>query len=60
MTEHKSGAESSHAGGQPPRQLIAATALRSAMERDACGVGLVCAIDGKPRREVVVERRSGR
>ena len=22
-------------------------------ERDACGVGLVCAIDGKPRREVV-------
>jgi glutamate synthase (NADPH/NADH) large chain len=24
-----------------------------ASERDACGVGLVCAIDGKPRREVV-------
>ena len=22
-------------------------------ERDACGVGLVCAIDGKPRREIV-------
>ena len=22
-------------------------------ERDACGVGLVCALDGKPRREVV-------
>jgi glutamate synthase (NADPH/NADH) large chain len=25
-----------------------------AQEHDACGVGLVCAIDGKPRREVVV------
>jgi glutamate synthase (NADPH/NADH) large chain len=25
----------------------------SEQERDACGVGLVCAIDGKPRRDVV-------
>jgi glutamate synthase (NADPH) large chain len=33
--------------------LIAAGAYDPASERDACGVGLVCAIDGKPRREVV-------
>jgi glutamate synthase (NADPH/NADH) large chain len=26
---------------------------RAEHERDACGVGLVCAIDGKPRRDVV-------
>ncbi|MGC1305092.1 MAG: glutamate synthase large subunit [Caulobacteraceae bacterium] len=34
-------------------QLIAGHAYDPASERDACGVGLVCAIDGKPRREVV-------
>ena len=33
--------------------LIEANAYDPASERDACGVGLVCAIDGKPRREVV-------
>ena len=34
-------------------KLIAANAYDPTSERDACGVGLVCAIDGKPRREVV-------
>ena len=34
-------------------KLIAANAYDLSSERDACGVGLVCAIDGKPRREVV-------
>ena len=34
-------------------RLIAAHAYDPASERDACGVGLVCAIDGAPRREVV-------
>ena len=33
--------------------LTAAHAHSPADERDACGVGLVCALDGKPRREVV-------
>ena len=33
--------------------LIDGHAYDPASERDACGVGLVCAIDGKPRREVV-------
>ena len=35
------------------RKLIDAHAYDPSMERDACGVGLVCALDGKPRREVV-------
>ena len=34
-------------------RLAAAGAYEPASERDACGVGLVCAIDGQPRREVV-------
>ncbi len=34
-------------------KLIAGHAYDPASEHDACGVGLVCAIDGKPRREVV-------
>ena len=34
-------------------KLIAGHAYDPSSERDACGVGLVCAIDGKPRREVV-------
>src|SRR6185295_15945673 len=33
--------------------LIAGHAYNPADEKDACGVGLVCAIDGQPRREVV-------
>jgi glutamate synthase (NADPH/NADH) large chain len=33
--------------------LIDGHAYDPSTERDACGVGLVCAIDGKPRREVV-------
>ncbi|KQW69344.1 glutamate synthase [Phenylobacterium sp. Root77] len=33
--------------------LTAAHAYSPGDERDACGVGLVCAVDGKPRREVV-------
>ena len=35
------------------QRLIDGNAYDPASERDACGVGLVCAIDGKPRREVV-------
>src|SRR6185312_13905283 len=35
------------------QRLIDGGAYDPASERDACGVGLVCAIDGKPRREVV-------
>ncbi|WP_254600836.1 glutamate synthase large subunit [Caulobacter sp. S45] len=34
-------------------RLTAAHAYDPASERDACGTGFVCAIDGKPRREVV-------
>jgi glutamate synthase (NADPH/NADH) large chain len=34
-------------------RLIAADAYDPASEHDACGVGLICAIDGRPRREVV-------
>jgi glutamate synthase (NADPH/NADH) large chain len=33
-------------------RLTAAHAYDPSTERDNCGVGLVCAIDGKPRREV--------
>jgi glutamate synthase (NADPH/NADH) large chain len=33
--------------------LIDGHAYDPSSERDNCGVGLVCAIDGKPRREVV-------
>src|SRR3978361_2535283 len=35
------------------QRLIDGHAYDPSSERDACGVGLVCAIDGKPRREVV-------
>jgi glutamate synthase (NADPH/NADH) large chain len=35
------------------QRLIDAGAYDPADEHDACGVGLVCAIDGRPRREVV-------
>jgi len=35
------------------QKLIDAHAYEPASEKDACGVGLVAAIDGKPRREVV-------
>ena len=34
-------------------RLIEAHAYDPSTERDSCGVGLVCAVDGKPRREVV-------
>ena len=34
-------------------KLIAANAYSPAQEHDSCGVGLVVAIDGKPRREIV-------
>src|ERR1700748_3957712 len=34
-------------------KLIAGGGYDPESERDACGVGLVCAIDGRPRREVV-------
>ena len=35
------------------QRLIDGHAYDPASERDACGVGLVAAIDGKPRREVI-------
>ena len=35
------------------QRLIEAGAYEASSEKDACGVGMVCAIDGKPRREVV-------
>ncbi len=35
------------------QRLIDAQAYDPASERDACGVGLIAAIDGQPRREVV-------
>ncbi len=35
-------------------QLVAAHAYDAADEHDACGVGLIAAIDGKPRRDVVL------
>jgi len=35
------------------QRLSDAHAYDPSAERDACGVGLVCAKDGKPRREVV-------
>jgi glutamate synthase (NADPH/NADH) large chain len=38
---------------QNRQTLIDGHAYDPSMEHDACGVGLVCAIDGKPRREVV-------
>jgi glutamate synthase (NADPH/NADH) large chain len=34
-------------------RLVQAHAYDPASEHDACGVGFICAIDGKPRREVV-------
>jgi glutamate synthase (NADPH) large chain len=34
-------------------RLVAAGSYDPASEHDACGVGLVCAIDGQPRREIV-------
>src|SRR6202451_2540784 len=36
------------------QKLEAGHAYSPEQEHDACGVGLVAAIDGKPRREVVV------
>jgi glutamate synthase (NADPH/NADH) large chain len=35
------------------QRLIDGHAYDPSSERDACGVGLVAAIDGKPRREVI-------
>ena len=35
------------------RHLEAEGLYRTADEHDACGVGLIAAIDGKPRRQVV-------
>ena len=40
-------------------KLEAAHAYSPEQEHDACGVGLVAAIDGKPRREVVAARHRG-
>jgi glutamate synthase (NADPH/NADH) large chain len=53
MTEHLTGqAYVEHYEAERDR-LIAANGYDITAQHDACGVGLVCAIDGKPRREVV-------
>ncbi|HWT07550.1 MAG TPA: glutamate synthase central domain-containing protein, partial [Roseomonas sp.] len=52
MTQHESGAEfaRSYAAG---RAALESAAHLDLTEHDACGVGLVAALDGKPKREVV-------
>ena len=54
MTQHETGADfvaNRYASG---RALLASRrAISTCTEHDACGVGLVAALDGKPRREVV-------
>ena len=48
------GAEAVRLWRKNAEHLEAAHAYDPAMEHDACGVGLVAALDGRPRREVVV------
>ena len=52
MSQHENGSAfvQSYAAG---RDLLASAAHIDLTEHDACGVGLVAALDGKPRREVV-------
>ncbi len=49
-----SGEESVRLWRRNAETLEAAHAYHPSQEHDACGVGLVAALDGKPRREVVV------
>ncbi len=48
------GAEAVRLWRENAERLEAAHAYDPSMEHDACGVGLVAALDGRPRREVVV------
>jgi glutamate synthase (NADPH/NADH) large chain len=50
---HAQAAEALRAQEEARARLIEAKAYDPAFERDACGVGMIAAIDGKPRREVV-------
>ncbi len=49
-----SGEESVRLWRENAAHLAADHAYDPAMEHDACGVGLIAAIDGRPRREVVI------
>ena len=51
--EHLSGGEFAATWNNSAAYLEANHAYDPAHEHDACGVGLVAAIDGKPRRQVV-------
>ena len=55
MSEHESGAEFVARWATDARHLAEHGLYDPADERDACGVGCVVAIDGQPRREVVVK-----
>ncbi len=55
MTEHESGAEFVARWHDQARRLAELGMYDPADERDACGVGCVVAIDGQPRRDVVVK-----
>ncbi len=54
MNELREPAERALARFEANRRRLAAAGIEDALvERDACGVGFVAAIDGQPRREVV-------
>ena len=55
MSKHESGAEFVARWARDARHLAEHGLYDPADERDACGVGCVVAIDGQPRREVVVK-----
>ncbi|SNB65173.1 glutamate synthase (NADPH) large subunit [Arboricoccus pini] len=55
MTKSESGREFVEAYGRNLAHLHATGMDDLELERDACGVGCVVAIDGKPRREVVLK-----
>ena len=55
MSEIESGAEFAATWQRQARQLEEHGLYDPALEHDACGVGCVVAIDGQPRREVVLK-----
>ena len=54
MSDHSTPSNSSATTAPAPRTLTAAYGYNPAQEIDSCGVGLVVALDGKRRRDVVV------
>ena len=54
-TSSESGRRVRRLRGATPRHLAAHGLYDPSLEHDACGVGCVVAIDGQPRREVVVK-----